>query len=144
MDFKLDIDYIVDDADRKNPNFETNPLITITLLRTAIERVKGGSQQREGLKSREAVRAGARVTNAITRANNAKASVMTLDLNEVKYIQDVLVAWMKEIGIPGLLSGWVEDLLTYVDRLVTAGEEQAAEARKKPEAKSVAEAKPPA
>ena len=112
MHLNLNLNYVVDDEDRKNPNFATNSAVTITLLRTAMNADKKGS------KERDAVRTRARVTNALTKASNAKASELDLDENELKCVRDSLKGWMADAGIPASLTGWFEELLTTVEALL--------------------------
>lgn len=112
MRLNLDISYVVDDEDRKNPNFTTNSAVSITLLRTSMNSDKKGS------KERDAVRTRAKVVNAITKASNAKATELDLDELELKCIRDSLKGWMVEAGVPASLTGWYEDLYSAVEALL--------------------------
>jgi hypothetical protein len=116
----LDLDYVVDEEDRKNPNFKTNQSVSITLLRTAMNAAKTGS------KERTAVRTHAKVVNTLTKASNAKADFLDIDELQLKAIAECLKNWMTESGVPSSLAGWFEELLSAVEKLLET----------KPEAKS--------
>lgn len=139
MNLNLNIDYIVDDDDRKNPQFRTNATLSITLMRFAINAVKGG--QREGYKDRTAIRVSGKVVNALTKASNAKATEVVFDQNELLHVRDTLKEWVSTTGVPGNLTGWYEDLMVAVEKLVEEGERLVAAKRgggadKAPETKS--------
>lgn len=116
MQVNLNLDYAVDsNSDRFNPNFATNAQLSITLIRTAINSVK--NPERGGHKNRDEIRLAAKLVNALTNASNAKATTINLDPIVVLYLREMLKAWMNEIGVPGGLAGWFDDLLTYVEKL---------------------------
>lgn len=128
MRLNLDLDYVVDEvADRRNPSFETNSRLSITLLRTAISAVR--SPDRGGHKSRSEIRVAAKVVDAITRANNVKAASVEFTLLELLHVRDTLRSWMTEVGIPGALAGWFEVLYSAVEKLVEDGEKAEAAAK---------------
>lgn len=145
----LNLDYVVDDDDRKNVAFKTNALVSISVLRTAMNNTKGApNQQRqsEGNKSRDQVRIAARAVNTITKAKNSGADFIELDMLELLHIRDCMESWMKDQGIPESLTPWYELLRDAVDKVIAEGEKQAAAlmAAKKNGAAtpSVSEAKP--
>lgn len=125
----LNLDYIVDDDDRKNAAFKTNSLVSISVLRTAMNNTKGApnrERQSEGNKSRDQVRIAARAVNTITKAKNAGADFIELDMLELLHIRDCMESWMKEQGIPESLTPWYELIRNEVDRVIIDGEKQAA------------------
>jgi hypothetical protein len=135
----LNLDYVVDDEDRKNPIFKTNTAVSMTVLRSCLSAVRGGPTAGrpggEGHKSREAVRVAARAINELTRLKNAhakddKATSAQFDLDVLKHFKESLEKWMTDQGIPETWSGWYEVLREYIDKMVVTGEEQAAAAAK--------------
>ena len=118
MKVTLDLEYVVDEEDRKFPNLKTDPAISIMLMRNALTATKAG------YKSRTEVRVGARVVDALTRASNRKDSVLVLDLEKVELLhaRDALRGWMTETGVPPLWLSWFEQLLTCLEKLAEGGE----------------------
>lgn len=131
MDLNLDIDYVVDDADRKNPIFATNSLISIFMLRTGLNAVKGGvdGSPTPGHKNRAELRIAARVVNAITRAKNSGATVLKFaDIHELKHVRDGFKSWLETSqGVPQSTTGWYEDLTSAIEKLVDESEKKVEE-----------------
>lgn len=128
MELDLNIPFVVDDVDRKNPIFATNSLVSIFMLRTGLNAVKGGVEgaPAPGHKNRAELRIAAKVVNSITRAKNAGANVLKFaDIHELKHVRDGLKAWLETPqGVPESTTGWYEDLTSAVERLVEDAEKQ--------------------
>ena len=118
MKVTLDLEYAVDSEDRKYPNLATDQAISIMLLRNAL------TASKDAYKGRDAVRVGGRVVTALTRASNAKATslVMDLEMVELLHVRDALRKWMTDTGIPPMWVGWFEQLLTAVEKAAEAPE----------------------
>ena len=118
MGLNLELNYVVDAEDRKNPNFKTDAFITIWLLRSSINATKAG---KEGHKTRGEVRIAARVVNKITNAKNKDSTAIEFDQLEILHVRDLLKAWL-DAGVPEPLAPWYEALTSEVERLTEAGE----------------------
>lgn len=139
VDLNLDLDYVVDEDDRRNPNFKTNSILSISLLRTAMNATKAG---KEGHKSRDAVRVAGKFVRKLTLAKSGNAqdermTTVALDGLELKHGLELLKAWL-DVGVPEPLADWFEVLMVEFERALAASE-AAVESAKNGAAKTAAE-----